>query len=52
MMTAEVARSLEGYWAVSDRIIVAKVRAHPCNLCIIQIYAPTTDHSDEEIDRF
>lgn len=52
MMTVEVARSLERYWAESDRIIVAKIRAHPFNLCVIQVNAPTGDHSDQEIDSF
>ena len=52
LMTAEVAKCLMGYWAVSSRVIVAKLNANPFNITIIQVYAPTSDHSDEEIDEF
>ena len=52
LMTAEVAKCLMGYWAVSGRVIVAKLNANPFNITIIQVYAPTSDHSDEEIDEF
>ena len=52
LMTAEVAKCLMGYWAVSSRVIVAKLKDNPFDIAIIQLYAPTSDHSDEEIDEF
>ena len=52
LMTAEVTKCLMGYWAVSSRVIVAKFKANPFNITVIQVYAPTTDHSEEEIDEF
>ena len=36
----------------STRIITIRVNASPCKITIIQVYAPTTDHSDEEIEEF
>ena len=52
IMSKEIARSLIGYWAISERVIVIKLQGKPFNLCIIQIYAPTQDHEDEEIELF
>ena len=52
LMTEEVAKCLMGYWAVSSRVIVVKIKASPFNITVIQVYAPTSDHSDEEIEEF
>ena len=52
MMKKEVAMCLEGYWAVSDRVILVKIRGNPFNTAIIQVYAPTGAHSDQEIEQF
>lgn len=35
---------------VSDRIIMVKIEAQPTNLCVIQVYFPTSSSSEEEID--
>lgn len=49
-----VMKSLEkhflGYWTLSQRNMMLKVRAKPFNLAIIQTYAPTTSYSDEEVE--
>ena len=37
---------------VSRRIISIRVGAKPKNLTIIQVYLPTTSHSDSEIEQF
>lgn len=52
LLDKQTSRSLENFWGVSDRIIVAKIKAQPFNVNIIQVYAPTTDHAEEEIDKF
>ena len=44
--------SIIGYWPVSDRIIMVKIRGKPFNVNIIQVYAPTQDHAHEEIEAF
>ena len=38
--------------AISDRLAIIRLQATPFNISIIQVYAPTTDHSDEEIEVF
>ena len=52
MLRKEVARCMEGYWAVSDRVLMVKLKGNPFNTTIIQVYAPTGDHSEEEVDAF
>ena len=52
MVTKEVEKSVLGYWAVSERVIMMKVKGHPFNMNFIQVYAPTTESSEEEVDEF
>ena len=40
------------YSAVSSRIMSIRIKANPINISIIQIYAPTTTHEDQEIEDF
>lgn len=46
------ARSVKGFWAVSDRVIMIKLSTKPLDLNIIQVYAPTSESTDEELDSF
>ena len=41
-----------GCQAVSSRIITIRMKATPFNVTIIQVYAPTTDYTDEEVEEF
>lgn len=52
MMTKKVARCMKGYMAVSDRVLLVKLAGKPIDINIIQVYAPTTDHTEEELDEF
>lgn len=45
-------RFVLGYNPVSDRIITLKLNTKPCLLNIVQIYAPTAQASDEDINEF
>ena len=40
------------YKAVSERVLVVEVPAKPVDLTIIQVYAPTSASTEEEIDDF
>ena len=51
-MRKEIVRSLIGYWAISERVKMIKLQGKPFNISIIQIYAPTQDQEDEEIELF
>ena len=44
--------SIIGYWSVSERIIMVKIRGKPFNVNIIQVDAPTQDNADDEIEAF
>ena len=47
-----VVRSVIGLNGISDRIIIVKIFSIPFNLSIIQVYAPTSASSEEEIVAF
>ncbi|GFN88270.1 craniofacial development protein 2 [Plakobranchus ocellatus] len=46
------AKSLGSWCPTSDRVVVAKLVAKPLNLGIIQVYAPTSDSEDVEVEKF
>ncbi|GFO43124.1 craniofacial development protein 2-like protein [Plakobranchus ocellatus] len=46
------AKSLEGWCSNSDKVVVAKLVPKSLNLKIIQVYAPTTDSEDVEVEKF
>ena len=37
---------------INEIIAIIRLHATPFNISIIQVYAPTTDHTDEEIEIF
>ena len=47
-----IAKSIKGWLGVSDRVILAKLKGKPFDIGIIQIYAPTSAHDDEEVEKF
>ena len=51
LMKNNIARSMLGFWAISERVIMLKLQAKPFNINIIQVYAPTLDCEDEEIEK-
>lgn len=52
LMRDSVSRSVKGFWPVSKRVMMVKLSAKPIDICVLQVYAPTTDHSDEEVEEF
>jgi len=52
LMKNRIAKTMMGFLPVNERILLCKLQARPFNIVIIQVYAPTCDHSDEEVDRF
>lgn len=52
MVSGEAIGSLKGYWAVSDRVILVKLYGKPMDINIIQVYAPTSEAEEVEIDQF
>ena len=37
--------------SISSRLISIRISARPHNITVIQVYAPTTDHKDEEVEQ-
>ena len=52
VMKNSVAKSMVGFWAISDRVIMMKLEAKPFNIYVMQVYAPTQHHDGEEIEKF
>ena len=50
MLLKEVAGLVVGSWHVSERVILVKTNTKNTGLNIFQVYAPTPDHSDDEVD--
>ncbi|GFO11863.1 craniofacial development protein 2-like protein [Plakobranchus ocellatus] len=47
-----MAKSLGSWCPISDGVVVAKLVAKQLNLGIIQVYAPTSDSEDVEVEKF
>ena len=52
MLRKELAGALTGCWQLSDRVILVKIAVKPVGLNMIQVYVPTADYSDEDIEAF
>src|SRR5215469_16269590 len=52
MLTKSVGKCIIGYMAVSDRVLLVRIKGNPFNICLIQVYSPTTQHEENEIDKF
>ncbi|XP_042877372.1 craniofacial development protein 2-like [Penaeus japonicus] len=52
MMTANAAKSIAGYWAISDRMILVKLTGKQIDVNLMQVYPPTCDCTDEDIENF
>ena len=50
IIKSSIEKSILGYWPVSNRNIMLKLKAKPFDIAIIQTYAPTSSHSDDEIE--
>jgi len=52
VLNTQTAKALKGYWPVSERIIAVTIQGEPFDTSIIQVYAPTSDHDDTQIEQF
>ena len=51
-MNRSVAMSVLGYETVNDRIITIRIQGRALNITIIQVYAPTTEATESDIEDF
>ena len=52
LVNKRISKSILFCTPVSERIISMRVAAQPMNISIIQVYAPTSSYSDEELEEF
>ena len=52
VMKNRFSKSLMGCMPINDRIILCKFHAKPFDIVLLQLNAPTTEHSDDEIETF
>ena len=48
----ETAKCVLGYDPISERVMTVRIQGHPINISIIQVYAPTSEAADEDIEDF
>ena len=51
-MQKDVVGAVLGCQPISSRLVSIRLRAAPFNITIIQVYAPTSGHDDNEVDHF
>ena len=51
VLDSKAAKRVSEVEQISDRMIVVKLQAEPVDVVLVQVYMPTTDHEDEEIER-
>uniref|UniRef100_A0A8D8SMX4 Craniofacial development protein 2 n=1 Tax=Cacopsylla melanoneura TaxID=428564 RepID=A0A8D8SMX4_9HEMI len=47
----EMAKCVKNFIPLTERIALLQLNSKPVNINLIQIYAPTTDHGDEEVEQ-
>uniref|UniRef100_A0A914XJB6 Endonuclease/exonuclease/phosphatase domain-containing protein n=1 Tax=Plectus sambesii TaxID=2011161 RepID=A0A914XJB6_9BILA len=48
----EVAKAVQRFNAINDRVMSIRLHRKPRSFTILQVYAPTTDANEEDIERF
>ena len=52
ILNEETSTPIKGYWTISDRVPLVKLSEKPFDITIIQVYAPTSESTEEDIDLF
>lgn len=52
ILDRERTKTVQGFWTISDRIIMVKLKGRQNDINIIQAYAPTSSSSEDEIENF
>ena len=52
MLSGKLSKSLVDYYAVSERVILVRLKGKPFDICIIQLYAPTSEYEEEQVEEF
>ena len=52
IVRGKVSASVVHYQTVSDRILGIRLKAHPVDMVLVQVYAPTSEATEEEMEVF
>ena len=52
LVREDIVNTVMGCRPVSSRLITIRLRTVPFNITIVQMYSPTSDHDDNEIEEF
>ena len=52
MFSPRLKRCFIGFWPVSERVMLVKFAARPFDLVVVQVYAPTSECSEEILEAF
>ena len=52
ILSKSISNSMIAYKAISDRVLYVRIRAAPFNISLIEVYVPTTEATDEEVEEF
>ncbi|CAF2515297.1 unnamed protein product [Rotaria sp. Silwood2] len=52
LLSTRAQKALVGYNPINSRLITARFMATPCNKTVVNVYAPTSDASREDIETF
>ena len=42
----------KGFYGISDRVALLQISSRFVDICLLQVYAPTSESSDEELEKF
>ena len=52
ILDSERSKCVLGFWQVSDRVLLVKLKGKPFNISIIVVYAPTSESTEDDIESF
>ena len=52
LVNKTIKHSIIGCCPINSRLMTIRLKAAPFNITVIQVYAPTSDHEDDEIEEF
>ena len=52
LLDEEISKCLLGYWIISDRVMLVKIKGPLFNMAVVQVYASTSESEEEDIHHF
>lgn len=52
IINSKIRKAVLGFIPISDRVAILKINTSPCKLNIVQVYAPTSESDEEDVEHF